>query len=174
MLPLENVTVNIANGPTESFFDDEGCTPWPLVERMEWAKRLKSQLLDPEGVVRWQEQQDHLQKLACQKKEQFVEDRAKETCHRFSTEEICAEFYQKRQDDKDERDGRVRKEKKIAGPCGRQHICLVCFYSEYRKVSSHPHEAAHKCPGNSTTEGNFPPRLARVRARGPPESPRGG
>lgn len=139
ILPLETVTVNIANGP--EFDDPEGHPPWPLAGRAEWAERLKSQLLDPEGMVRWQERQDHAKEMASQKKEERAQTRAKQTCLEFSSEEECAEFYQQRQDDKDKRSGRVRKAKKVAGPCGRQHMCLLCFL----KGGSDRYEAARNC-----------------------------
>jgi hypothetical protein len=131
--------VNIANGP--EFDDPEGHPPWPLAGRAEWAERLKSQLLDPEGMVRWQERQDHAKEMASQKKEERAQTRAKQTCLEFSSEEECAEFYQQRQDYKDKRSGRVRKAKKVAGPCGRQHMCLLCFL----KGGSDRYEAARNC-----------------------------
>ena len=146
ILPLETVTVNIINGPMPEH-DLRHCTQWPSVGRTEWAERLRSQLLDPDGAARWQEQQDHQKELVRQKKEQEAQFRAKETCLEFSTEEACTESYQKRQDDKDKRTGRVRKEKKVAGPCGRQHMCLVCFWN----VTGNPelndsYEVACNCP----------------------------
>ena len=139
ILPLETVTVNIANGP--EFDKHRGHPQWPLAGRTEWAERLKSQLLDPEGIVRWQERQDHIKEVASQKKEERAQIRAKQICFDFSSEEECAEFYQERQDDKDKRSGRVRKAKKVVGSCGRQHICLLCFM----KVGSGQYEAAHNC-----------------------------
>jgi hypothetical protein len=135
ILPLETVTVNILN---EEFIRRK----WPLARRVECAESLESQLLDSEGAARWQERQEHLQELARQKNEQLAQYRATQICSRFSTEEECAEFYQKRQDDKDKRDGRVRKAEKIAGSCGRQHSCLICR----GKVSSDVDEEVPNCP----------------------------
>jgi hypothetical protein len=141
ILPLETVTVNLLNGePTRRH--GNGDLQWPLARRVECAESLESQLLDPEGAARWQERQEHLQELARQKNEQLAQYRATQICSRFSTEEECAEFYQKRQDDKDERDGRVRKAKKIAGSCGRQHSCLICR----EKASSDVDEEVPNCP----------------------------
>jgi hypothetical protein len=140
ILPLETVTVNIANGPE---FDELEANPqWPLAGRTEWAERLKRQLLDPEGTASWQERQDHIREAASQRKEERAQIRAEQTCFEFSSEEECAEFHQKRQDDKDKRNGRVRKAKKVAGPCGRQHMCLLCF----SKGGSDRYEAALNCP----------------------------
>jgi len=140
ILPLETVTVNIANGPEVN--ERERHLPWPLASRTEWAERLKSQLLDPEGTACWQERRDHIREVARQKKEERAQIRAKQTCFDFSSEEECAGFNQTRQDDKDKRSGRVRKAKKVAGPCGRQHICLLCFL----KGTSDRYEAARNCP----------------------------
>lgn len=139
VLPLETVTVNIANGL--GYEEYERQSQWPLAGRTEWAEKLKSQLLDPEGGVRWQEQQDHIREAASQMKEEIAQTRAKQTCLKFSSEEECAEFYQQRQDDKDKRSGRVRKAKKVAGPCGRQHVCLLCFSKE----GPDRYEAARNC-----------------------------
>jgi hypothetical protein len=140
ILPLETVTVNITNGLELN--ERERHLQWPLAGRTEWAERLKSQLLDPEGIAYWQERQDHIKEVARQKKEGRAQTRAKQTCFEFSSEEECAEFYQKRQDDKDKRSGRVRKAKKVAGPCGRRHMCLLCF----SKGASDRYEAARNCP----------------------------
>jgi hypothetical protein len=138
ILPLETVTVNITNGSGAN--ERGGQLQWPLAGRTEWAERLKSQLLDPEGAACWQERQDHIREVARQNKEERAQIRAKQTCFEFSTEEECAEFYQKRQDDKDKRSGRVRKARKVAGPCGRQHMCLLCFWKSDR------YEVARNCP----------------------------
>jgi hypothetical protein len=142
ILPLETVTVNIANGPELN--ERERHLQWPLAGRAEWAERLKRQLLDPEGTACWQERQDHIREAARQKKEERAQIRAKQTCFDFSSEEECAEFYQERQDDKDKRSGRVRKAKKVAGPCGRQHMCLLCFLKGVSE--SDRYEAARNCP----------------------------
>jgi len=141
ILPLETVTVNLIRGELTRRHGN-GDLQWPLARRVECAESLESQLLDPEGAARWQERQEHLQELARQKNEQLAQYRATQICPRFSTEEECAEFYQKRQDDKDERDGRVRKAKKIAGSCGRQHSCLICR----EKASSDVDEEVPNCP----------------------------
>jgi hypothetical protein len=139
ILPLETVTVNLANGP--AFHKRKGYPRWPLAGRTEWAERLKSQLLDPEGPVRWQERQDRIREVARQKKEKQAQIRANQICFGFSSKEDCAEFHQQRQDDKDKHSGRVRKAKKVAGSCGRQHICLLCF----SKLGSDQYEAARNC-----------------------------
>jgi hypothetical protein len=141
ILPLETVTVNIANGEFTRR-NSNGDLQWPLARRVECAESLESQLLDPEGAARWQERQEHLQELARQKNEQLAQYRATQICSRFSTEEECAEFYQKRQDDKDKRDGRVKKAEKVAGSCGRQHSCLICR----GKASSDVDEEVPNCP----------------------------
>jgi hypothetical protein len=140
MLPLETVTVNIANG--KPYPHNEELPPWPLAGRTEWAERMKSQLLDPEGAARWQDHQEHQKELVRQEKEELAQAHARTTCYAFSTEEKCAENNQKRQDDKDKRTGRVRKEKKVAGPCGRKHVCLICFW----KGDIASDEAARNCP----------------------------
>jgi hypothetical protein len=145
MLSLETVTVNIANGPSLSCLPDEGLQTWPSTGRTEWAERLKGQLLDPEGAARLQEQQDHQKELMRQEKEELAQARARSTCFDFSTEEECAEVHQKRQDDRDERAGRVRNGKKVAGPCGRQHMCLICYWKRFSGPDDAA-EVARNCP----------------------------
>jgi hypothetical protein len=144
MLPLETVTVNITNGPSLHYLIDEGLPIWPSTGRTEWAEKLKGQLLDPEGAARFQEQQDHQKELIRQEKEELARARARSTCFDFSTEEDCAKFHQKLQDDRDERAGRVRNGKKVSGSCGREHMCLICYLKRFSGTDEV--EAAHNCP----------------------------
>ena len=144
ILPLENVTVRITNGLLHSSYVED--PQWPLAGRTEWAERLRSQLLDPEGERHWKERQDHQKELLREKKEQKAQELAQSICHHFSTEEACAQQRQKLQDEKDKSAGRVRKEKKVAGPCGRQHVCIVCLWENTPESFEEAEKKARRCP----------------------------
>ena len=145
ILPLESVAVHIANGLLHPSYVDEG-PQWPVAGRTKWAERLRSQLLDPDGARLWKEYQDRQTELLREKKEREAQERAQTICHQFSTEETCAQQRQKLQDEKDKSAGRVRKEKKVVGPCGRQHMCTVCLWEDIAESSEEAEKKARGCP----------------------------
>ena len=143
ILPLENVTVVVEN---EAYSRPDEATHWPSSVRVSWAETIRSTILDPEGPMRWQEEQDQTKEFFRHRKELAAHRRRSIfTCRLFSSDAECAEYRQKQQAEKDKKDGRVRKVRKIATSCGCNHVCQVCLG---KKGLSH--KIAQDCtqPGN--------------------------
>jgi hypothetical protein len=146
ILPLENVTVVVEN---EAYSRPHEATHWPSSVLVDWAETIRSTILDPEGPMRWQEEQDQTKEFFRHQKELAAHRRRSiYTCRLFSSDAECAEYHQKQQDKKDKKDGRVRKVRKIAMSCGCNHVCQVCLGKKRL-----PYKIAQDCPQPGNCDG---------------------